>query len=414
MFGKISVSGLELTAGFENRIKEIPTASYGTDFNVRGMQTRDDRGFVDLKYTRNWEEHGIDLLTRVYYDYDRYVGHYIYAGVPSIDPGEGQRWGAEMQVSKEILEKHRLTAGVDFRSNFKIHQENYVESPFVSTLDDRRHNTVVSPYVNTEWQLLTNLTLHAGARFDYWDTTTHSVNPRTGLVWQPSRTTTLKALYGEAFRAPNAYELYYHDGFVTQKPAGTLKPENVETYELVWEQLLGRGFSLTTSGYFYRLENTIVQVTDPLDGLLVYRNTGRNHGRGVETELSYRAPCGFNSQLSYVFQETENVTTGAALSNSPKHSARWRNTMPFYNEKVFFSTELACTGHTATTPTTAIPGKVGEYWLLNSTLYTRELFKGWSASVSVYNLLDRRYFNAVGDEIAFSRSSRTVAASNSS
>ena len=66
---------------------------------------------------------------------------------------------------------------------------------------------------------------------------------------------------------------------------------------------------------------------------------------------------------------------------------------------MFLSTELTFTSPVQTMPTAA--GRVGEYWLLNSTLYTRELARGWSASVSVYNLLDRRYGHAVGDEIRF-------------
>ncbi|MEN9575042.1 MAG: hypothetical protein RL514_2897 [Verrucomicrobiota bacterium] len=398
-FAKLGVPGLELTGGFETRTKQIPTASYGTDFGVPGTLTRDDRAFADLKLQHRWDEPGVDLLARLYYDYDRYRGYYIYTGARNVDPAEGQRWGAEVQVSKTLWERHKLAAGLDFRNSFQIQQENYAEAtPLAPVLSDSRQNTVISPYLTSEWQLRSNLTFHAGARLDYYDNATHSANPRLGLVWQPVADTVLKVLYGTAFRAANAYELAYHDGFVTQKPATSLRPETVDTYELVWEQALNKHFQFTASAYYYEIADAITQVTDPADGLLVYRNTGQNTGRGVETELAYKADNGFRSRLSYVFSETEDRSTGAALSNSPKHLTRWHNTVPLHTDKVFFSTELTYTSPVMGTPAAAT--RVGGYWLLNSTLYTRELVPGWSASVSVYNLLDRRYHNAVGDEIS--------------
>ena len=399
LFGKLGFAGVELTGGFESRTKQIPTASYGTDFNTPGTATRDDRGFADLKYARRWEAPGADLLARVYYDYDRYRGTYIYSGVRNVDPAQGQRWGAELQVSKDLWERHKLSAGLDFRRSFQIQQENYTETPFALNLSDQRQSTVISPYVTSEWELRTNLHFHAGARLDYYDQNTHSANPRLGLVWQPASATVLKALYGTAFRAPNAYELYYTDGYLTQKPAVNLRPETVDTYELVWEQSLGRRWQFSTSGYFYRINNAIRQDPDPADGLLMYRNAGRDTGRGLETELAYKAEQGFQSRLSYALQTTEDRMAGGTLSNSPRHLARWHNTLPLYQDKVFLSTELTFTSPVQTMPTAA--GRVGEYWLLNSTLYTRELARGWSASVSVYNLLDRRYGHAVGDEIRF-------------
>ncbi len=404
-FAKLGVPGLELAGGFETRTKQIPTASYGTDFGVPGTLTRDDRAFADLKLQHRWEEPGVDLLARLYYDYDRYRGYYIYMGARNVDPAEGQRWGAEVQVSKELWERHKLAVGLDFRDSFQIQQANFVEAaPFPPNLSDSRQNTVISPYLTSEWQLRSNLTFHAGARLDYYDAATHSANPRLGLVWQPVADTVLKVLYGTAFRAANAYELYYHDGFpanplVTQKPSLSLRPETVDTYELVWEQALNKHFQFTASAYYYEISDAITQITDPADGLLVYRNTGQNTGRGVESELAYKAENGFRSRLSYVFSETEDRSTGAALLNSPKHLARWHNTLPLHADKVFFSTELTYTGPVQTSASPLSSGRVGGYWLLNSTLYTRELVRGWSASVGVYNLLDRRYQNAVGDEI---------------
>ncbi len=58
------------------------------------------------------------------------------------------------------------------------------------------------------------------------------MNPRAALIWNPLERTTVKFIYGEAYRIPNAYELYYSDGNVTQANPG-LDPETIRTYELV-------------------------------------------------------------------------------------------------------------------------------------------------------------------------------------
>jgi iron complex outermembrane receptor protein len=411
LFAKLGLEGLALTAGFETRTKEIPTASYATVFNYPGNQTRDNRAFADLQFDHRWDEAGLALQARLYYDYDYYLGHYFYTNNPplpatsiyrNVDIGHGERAGADVQVRKELGERHTLAAGLELRDNFKVHQYNYDENaPLAVNLNQNSPSVIVSPYLTSEWQLRSNLVLHAGARFDRYDHDTYSANPRLGLVWQSARDTVFKALYGTAFRAPNALELYYNDGLKTQKPASGLQPETVATYELVWEQALARQWQFTASAYFYKIHHAITQVTDPADGLLVFCNTGDNTGRGLETELAYKADNGFRSRLSYVFQESEDITTGAALSNSPKHLARWQSTLPLYLDKIFLSPELTYTSPVQSSSTSPTPGRVAGYWLLNTTLYARELVRGWTISASGYNLLDRRYYNAVGDEIAF-------------
>ena len=75
-------------------------------------------------------------------------------------------------------------------------------------------------------------------RYDHYDTFGGTTNPRGALIYQPFDMTTIKLLYGTAFRAPSPFELYYNDGNVTQKSNPNLQPENIETYELVLEQYL--------------------------------------------------------------------------------------------------------------------------------------------------------------------------------
>ena len=130
-----------------------------------------------------------------------------------------------------------------------------------------------------------------------------------GLIYNPFKQTALKLLYGQAFRAPNAYELFYQDGGLTQKPSAGLKPEKINTYEVVWEQYFAKNYRFTTSGYYYKINDLITQQVDPTDGLIVFKNTEQVEAKGVEFELGGKWASGLEGRLSYTLQETKNVQT---------------------------------------------------------------------------------------------------------
>ena len=67
----------------------------------------------------------------------------------------------------------------------------------------------------------------------------HASTPRAALAVLPWSGGTLKGIYSEAFRAPTAFDIYYHDPS-TQLPGGkSLKPEKVQSLEAMIEQHIG-------------------------------------------------------------------------------------------------------------------------------------------------------------------------------
>lgn len=69
------------------------------------------------------------------------------------------------------------------------------------------------------------------------------------FIWKPQDISVLRLSYGEAFRAPNAYELYYYDQTGIKGHLG-LKPEKIRTLELSLPQFVGNNLKTTvTSGY---------------------------------------------------------------------------------------------------------------------------------------------------------------------
>jgi iron complex outermembrane receptor protein len=177
----------------------------------------------------------------------------------------------------------------------------------------------IGRYMQDEYYINANLILNAGLRYDYYKTLGDTVNPRAALIYTISDQTTLKLVYGRAFRIPNAYELYYHDGFITQKPALDLEPEVINTYEAIYEQYLGNNYRGTIVGFFYRIDQLIALHTDPADGLLIFENVDNADAKGVEFELEGKWKSGFDGRVSYTFQKTEDKQTGEILANSAKH-----------------------------------------------------------------------------------------------
>lgn len=391
-FSKFVLRDLTLTGAYISREKGIPTGSFGTVFNDPRNRTTDAHGYMDLKYAHKLDNLA-ELTAKVYYDDFRYSGDYIYSGanpgdppVLSKDSSYGQWAGGELMYIGHFLAKHTFTAGAEERYNIRQDQRTYDEAPFLNRLDDRRSSNTYALYFQDEYHILPNLIFNAGLRYDHFDTFGGTTNPRLALIYKPLEKTILKLLYGSAFRAPNVYELYYTDGGITAKPNPNLQPENIRTYELVYEQYLGEHFRSSLSGFYYRIDDLITQQTDT-DGLLIYRNLEKVEAKGMEAEIEGKWANGLQGRISYILQEARDQDTGDLLTNSPRQLAKVNLTVPLISKKVFAGAELQYTSSRKTLG----GGSEGGFVTTNLTLFSQNLLKGLELSASFYNLLDRKY-----------------------
>lgn len=158
------------------------------------------------------------------------------------------------------------------------------------------------------------------------------------LVWSPRESTDLKLLYGTAFRAPNAYELYYTAGD-QYKSNPDIDPERITTYEVVLEQELGSDVRLTATGFNYRILDMIDLVQDPADDMFMYDNAGRMKATGAELELAGKWKGGYQAVASWSYQEARDEETGEIVANSPRHLAKARVLVPLLPKMVFLGAE---------------------------------------------------------------------------
>lgn len=405
-FASLAYREFVLQASYVRREKGIPTAPWGIVFDDERNRTVDTVGYLDLKWEHSFSS-GAMLMARTSYNRYDYHGGYVYDWAEPGDPqdlvtnnevGHGQWLDTELQFTTPVGRRHKLTVGGELQDN--IHQDqttfDQVGPDREYILQDQRDSINWGLYAQDEFAILDNLILNAGVRYDHYETFGSTTNPRAALIYAPTKNTTLKALYGEAFRAPNSYELYFNDGIVAQKGNPDLDPETITTYELVLEQALRKDLRLTVSAFSFKLDDLITLTTDPDDGLLVYENISSVESKGVEVELERRWQTGLRTRISYSYQDTRDRNTDLRLTNSPEHLAKLNLMVPLADEKLLAGLELQYVSDRTTPFDTTADG----YIVTNLTLLAGRFSNGWEVSAGIYNLFDERYGDPGSEEHA--------------
>jgi iron complex outermembrane receptor protein len=277
------------------------------------------------------------------------------------------------------------------RHSIDLLQRNYDENPFASYLDVAGYQLVFGAYADGHLEITKQLSLAAGVRWDRYDSFGTTVNPRTALIWKPRETTTLKLLYGQAFRAPNIYQLYY--SAYNQRSNPSLEPETIRTLEAAADQYFWKNWRASVSLFRNEISDLIDTIDDE-NGFLVFTNSTGAHVNGAEAEIEGKWDNGILVRASYTHQEAVSQADGRRLVNSPEDVLKAHLSLPFYRDKIFGSVELLY----ASERETLLRNRTGSTCLLNTTLYSRNLAPGLEISASVYNLLDKKYGTPGGVE----------------
>ncbi len=297
-----------------SRKKGIPTGDYGMTFNDPSAQSLDERYFLEAQY------HGLldankKVMVRGSIDKYYYAGTYPYDGGLQYDFTNNIWLGGEFQFIWDVETGDRLTLGSEFKHNSTTRYRSWSDKQTIFDMDFPF--SVYSIYVQNELQILENLTLTIGARGDKTTGYDATMSPRGALVYNPSRASTLKLLYGEAFRAPNIYELYYEDPVSRAKSNPGLKPERIKTLEVVLEHRVTSFLFATASAYNYRVTNLINPAIDPSDSMSFFKNLSIVETNGIEFEINAKTEFGLQGSLSQTFQNAVEAVSKESLPNSP-------------------------------------------------------------------------------------------------
>lgn len=316
--GTLTHGGLHIQGMYTNRRKGIPTGAWGTVFDSRNSRTLDRFAHGEIGYDAVLWTSAIASM-RTTYDHYYYIGHYPYVDVMNLDANWGNALGCELRLIWDPRPNNRVIAGVTRQQNTEARYK-YWDAPEPVYYDKDTPYSVTSVYLQDEYQILPNASVVLGLRHDRSSRAPGSTTPRAGVVYHPTSTTTLKGLYGQAFRTPSIYELFWDNSDIGFRGNPVLKPEQIQTTEVVVEQRLGRYLQADVSAFKYHMHNLIDFVVDPVDSVQVYQNAGAVSTRGIEVGIQARLPHEIAAFANYSFQDAHDLQD-EDISNSPYHLA---------------------------------------------------------------------------------------------
>ncbi|MGE0450504.1 MAG: TonB-dependent receptor plug domain-containing protein [Vicinamibacterales bacterium] len=402
VFASGSIRGLSAQLGVGSRTKTIPTAPFDVLVGDARTRTTDVRGFAHVHYT-----HRVDARTTVDIRgaFDRYAYDGTFAYEPGLfrDSGDGTWLTGEAALNRQS-QRHSVTAGLEHRANLR--QDQFARDATGVLLDDRRRSQITGLYAEDDFRLHPKVRLNAGIRWDhYFGRFGGTVNPRLGLIVSPAGGTTLKLLYGRAFRAPNPYELYYGQNVIS----ASLRPERIQTVELGIEHRLTPRLQASASVFHNRATDLIVQrggSDETIDGLY-YRNSDRATAKGIELELQGELPGRIRSRLSQVFQDVRRGSDGARIGNSPSTLSTVVVELPVPQVRAV----LAFNGVGIGNRQTLAGGVVPSAFVGNASVLFRPRAGGPRFGVTIYNVFNRQWADPGSVEhrqVALPQDGRTV------
>jgi iron complex outermembrane receptor protein len=311
-----------------------------------------------------------------------------------------------LQADIHGVKDSKITANIDMGTHDPINgigRNNQVDyTP--GWIDKNGHNyNNIAFFIQDIWHPVKKLGITIGGRFDLDSEIGGIFNPRTGMVYEPFKDLSIKLLYGRAYRAPTPEEQYKTLGFIRGNK--NLKPEIINTFEFEISQRFDK-ISNAVNIFSNKLSNMIYsQLITSINTNTSFYNIGKNSSNGIEYQFKYQAMKRFYTYLNCTYTVSENTNTingKDTIFNQPdiapfkiniglnysflSHFSFNANT--FYRSKM---DKLYATDQN--NQLVEVNDNIGNYWILNSTFRISNFIKKVEFSLSVYNILDTKYFS---------------------
>lgn len=384
---RIAYRYLTIQAMHTYRRKAIPTGSYSAALNEIN-ETHDGNTFLELSYKNNIA-YNKELTIKGHYQ------DYIYEGIYftdelGFDATDNLRADAEAQLQWDILTTNRLVTGIEYQTHFVADYRMWnTENTY---FNGNYPYSIFSAYMTDQWSVTNNLNLHLGFRFDHYSKIGNYVVPRLAAIYNPFSNTTIKLLYGAAFRRPNIYEFYYEDSGV-QKANLSLASEKIQTAEFIIEQKLSKSLIGLFTLYNNNIADLIDPVIDPADSMIQFQNISEVKSSGIELEFNYFPKTNIRFFASYIYQLSENDITDNQISNSPSQICKLGVVLPLYNiltagfNLYYETSRITLNGNTT-----------DAHLLANLNLSSSKLFDIAILSFKINNIFNTTYYNPAGFE----------------
>ncbi|MBI3129940.1 MAG: TonB-dependent receptor [Acidobacteria bacterium] len=218
------------------------------------------------------------------------------------------------------VEEEKLYRIENFANVPGLGPDDMVESPPIMRKAPVR--TLFSAFLQDQWNPTPALGITAGLRLDRYNDAGTALTPRLAAVWRPRQAFHLKAMYGEAFRAPTFVESYLYAGGGFIRGREDIQPERIKTGEFEAGLRLGDSILWRVVLFENRITNLIKLGATPSG--LEYQNTPDvTVIRGIETEWTATFTDSLGGYLNLSGQSGRNEVTG----DRPVGMAHWRGNL---------------------------------------------------------------------------------------
>jgi outer membrane receptor for ferrienterochelin and colicin len=276
---------------------------------------------------------------------------------------------------------HQLAFGLYLGyMNIPLAKDNF-DGDYV--LDESRRTLGV--YIQDQFDLLKDLRLTAGLRYDNYSDFGDSINPRLALLYQLQESNSLKFMYGRAFRAPSLGDLYDKETIIN---IGNLflDPVTVDTYELAFQHAQGNN-SLILTWFYNDYKDFITTRTTP-DGNVIADNVYDNITQGLELDVIWRLNTSWSARLGFTHIISSNTEAPSGITFSkPEDLApkNYGNAIVNYNQQKW-NWNINTFWHDGI----SVLQNTGSAYLLNSKLLY-QFTPHWKFGIDIRNLLDDEY-----------------------
>ncbi len=370
--------------------KDDPTGAYLSDPLVAGQYQGDAYDMAQVQYQDSFAGDTLHLTARAFGGRQRYSSRLSY-GTAFDFPATGEWRGVELRLLSTAWNGHKVMLGLEAQDNTRLDQSIVDVADPANSILIAKTGYRWGVFVQDEWRLADTLTATLGLRADRNSATGNATSPRAALIWQATAATSLKALYGRAHRAPNAYERDYDDGFA-QVANPMLGGERIDTLELVADHRASTDLALRGALYQWTMHDLITLGIDPVSGAAQYQSGPRVEARGLELSADKTWRRGTRTRASVSLQDVS-YAGGGALLNSPKVLARLNVSAPLPWWGLRAGYELRYDSARLSPDGSRLPGFV----LSNVHLASGALAKGLDLSLNIGNLFDKRYAHPGAD-----------------
>jgi outer membrane receptor protein involved in Fe transport len=263
--------------------------------------------------------------------------------------------------------------------------ENSMRKPFF-----RQYKN--SLFLQLQKTLFDKLYITLGGRFDHHNIYKSIFTFRSGLVYTPFEKTSIKFLFGQAFREPTIFEL---GALTAKKEPIELDPVRMNTFEIGINQTFTRNLIAHIVAY----RNTATNFIEPTETLVFKNSDTIIHVYGIESQLFYkigkiRTEIGY----SYVRKDADNYA-GARTVNLGVYTNRITGGLTFnatdrftINSRINYYSEIkAKHGNKDITEIITIPpyAKIDlTFSCVKIKLYDAEI----TTQLSITNLFDSKFY----------------------